>query len=119
MASLKSWSSGRLGRGGLGRIVRFWSSKDSFKLLRADPRRFWVSPSCGVEADDRSLSDTDIIQAERSLYRVRQDIVAKREEMGRISSHQEPSGSGSGGWMGKVFGSKADQGEFALVTPEI
>ena len=59
-------------------------------------------------ADDRSLSDTDIIQAERSLYRVRQDMVSKREEMGRISTHAEPSG----GWMGKVFGSKADQGEY-------
>jgi hypothetical protein len=58
-------------------------------------------------ADDRSLSDTDIIQAERSLYRVRQDMVSKREEMGRISTHAEPTS----GWMGKVFGSKADQGE--------
>ena len=61
-------------------------------------------------ANDRSLSDTDIIQAERSLYRVRQDMVSKREEMGRISTHTEPSG----GWMGKVFGSKADQGQYAL-----
>ena len=54
------------------------------------------------------------------MYRVRQDIVAKREEMGRISSHQDPtgSGSGSGGWMGKVFGNKADQGEFLLGTLE-
>lgn len=59
-------------------------------------------------ADNRSLSDTDIIQAERSLYRVRQDMVSKREEMGRISTHAEPTG----GWMGKVFGSKADQGEY-------
>jgi hypothetical protein len=59
-------------------------------------------------ADDRSLSDTDIIQAERSLYRVRHDLVAKREEIGRVTSHAEPSG---GGWMGKVFGSKADQGQ--------
>jgi hypothetical protein len=55
----------------------------------------------------RSLSDNDIIQAERSLYRVRHDLVAKREEISRQSVAQE---SGNGGWMGRVFGSKADQG---------
>jgi hypothetical protein len=66
-------------------------------------------------ADDRSLSDTDIIQAERSLYRVRQDMVSKREEMGRISTHTEPTG----GWMGKVFGSKADQGEYLASRVEL
>jgi hypothetical protein len=67
------------------------------------------------KADDRSLSDTDIIQAERSLYRVRQDMVSKREEMGRISTHAEPTS----GWMGKVFGSKADQGEYAPFSVEL
>lgn len=48
MVSLKSWSSGRFGRGGSGRIVRFWSSKDSSKLLRTDPRRGWVRLFDGV-----------------------------------------------------------------------
>jgi hypothetical protein len=60
-----------------------------------------------LSADSSSLSDTDIIQAERSLYRVRHDLVAKREEMSRVSAQSEPA---SGGWMGRVFGSKADQG---------
>lgn len=54
-----------------------------------------------------SLSDNDIIQAERSLYRVRHDLVAKREEISRQNVSQD---SGNGGWMGRVFGSKADQG---------
>jgi hypothetical protein len=62
-------------------------------------------------ADISSLSDTDIIQAERSLYRVRHDLVAKREEISRVSGHTGPGGSG---WMGKVFGSKADQGTSEL-----
>jgi hypothetical protein len=74
-----------------------------------------LSYSRYFKTDDSSLSDTDIIQAERSLYRVRQDMVSKREEMGRISTHAEPTG----GWMGKVFGSKADQGEYAPVSVEL
>ena len=53
-----------------------------------------------------ALSDGDILQAERSLYRVRHDLVAKREEMSRLNATEQASG----GWMGKVFGSKADQG---------
>jgi len=72
----------------------------------------YVKPLLRGLAHDRSLSDTDIIQAERSLYRVRHDLVAKREEIGRISTHAEPSG----GWMGKVFGSKADQGKSGSVA---
>ena len=61
-----------------------------------------------------SLSDNDIIQAERSLYRVRHDLVAKREEISRQNVSQEATGSG--GWMGRVFGSKADQGAYCGPT---
>lgn len=49
MASLKSRTGRRIGRGGPGRIIGIWSSKDSFKLLRADPRRGWVRLFDGVE----------------------------------------------------------------------
>ena len=55
----------------------------------------------------RSLTDNDLLQAERSLYRVRHDLVAKREELSRITV---PSTPGGGSWMGRVFGSKEDQG---------
>jgi hypothetical protein len=114
MASVQSWTGSRPRCGRTRRVIRVWSSKDSSQFLRTDSRRGWVCLSGRVETDGRSLSDTDIIQAERSLYRVRQDMVAKREEMSRISIHQEPSGSG--GWMGKVFGSKADQGMYQEVV---
>ncbi|KAL1411436.1 hypothetical protein Q8F55_002392 [Vanrija albida] len=54
------------------------------------------------------VTDADVLQAERSLYRIRHDIVAKREEIARVSSSDASATSG-GGWMTRVFGSKADQ----------
>lgn len=60
------------------------------------------------------LSDHDILQAERSLYRVRHDLVAKREEYNRLTASERESN----GWMGRVFGSKADQGESRLAEIE-
>nr|WVH01961.1 golgi pH regulator [Naematelia aurantialba] len=60
-----------------------------------------------ASAGTRPLTDNDVLQAERSLYRVRQELVTKRDELGRISGGQP--GSPSRGWMGKVFTNKDDQ----------
>jgi hypothetical protein len=57
------------------------------------------------------LSDSDILQAERSLYRIRQDLILKQEELTRVSN--SGSNSPSRGWAGRVFGSKVDQGALA------
>lgn len=56
------------------------------------------------------MTDADVLQAERSLYRIRHDIVAKREEITRVSSGSGAEAA-SGGWMTRVFGTKADQGK--------
>lgn len=55
----------------------------------------------------RKISNADVLQAERSLYRVRQDVVAKRDEINRLTAAQ-PERSGPG-WISGVFGSKTDQ----------
>ena len=68
-------------------------------------------PFAGANAPSRALTDHDILQAERSLYRVRQDLVAKRDELGRLGATDAGSASGRG-WMGRVFGGKEDQGGF-------
>ncbi|WVO15091.1 hypothetical protein L204_102735 [Cryptococcus depauperatus] len=52
-------------------------------------------------AGSKTLTDNDLLQAERSLYRVRQDLVAKQDELDRFN---EQLSEGPGGWMGKVFG---------------
>jgi hypothetical protein len=56
----------------------------------------------------RRISDADVVQAERSLYRVRQDVVSKRDEINRLAASQPER---SNGWMGGVFGSKSSQRE--------
>ena len=65
----------------------------------------------GADLYSRALTDNDVLQAERSLYRVRQDLVAKREELGRLGATDAGSASGRG-WIGRVFGGKEDQGGF-------
>ncbi len=79
----------------------------SMMLERAGKSTRLDRPQMELIPSSRSLSDNDILQAERSLYRVRHDLVAKRDEMGRLG----PSNGGfSGrGWMGKVFGGEEDQ----------
>ncbi|WVQ80237.1 hypothetical protein IAT38_002342 [Cryptococcus sp. DSM 104549] len=59
-------------------------------------------------AGTRSLNDSDILQAERSLYRVRHDLVSKREEVSRFAG--VTGNAPSGGWMGRMFGGQGDQG---------
>lgn len=54
----------------------------------------------------RKISDSDVLQAERSLYRVRADVVAKRDEINRLAASQPERAPG---WMSGVFGSKASQ----------
>lgn len=52
----------------------------------------------------RVVTDADVLQAERSLYRVRHDAQAKRDEIEHLArSAPEPSG-----WMTRVFGTKAE-----------
>ena len=60
------------------------------------------------------LSDGDILQAERSLYRVRQELVTKREELSRLGATSAGSSTGRG-WMGKVFGGPQDQGRYLYI----
>lgn len=111
LARFQSWSGGRTWSCRTGCLVGVRSSSNSFELFRKHIRRDRVShPRVTlrlVVLTGSSLSDNDIIQAERSLYRVRHELVAKREEISRQNVTQE---SGNGGWMGRVFGSKADQG---------
>jgi hypothetical protein len=61
------------------------------------------------------ISDADVLQAERSLYRVRQDLVAKRDELNRLASALPERA----GWMGGVFGGKGGQRECVLHGPEL
>ncbi|ORY32871.1 Abscisic acid G-protein coupled receptor-domain-containing protein [Naematelia encephala] len=65
-----------------------------------------------ASAGTRPLTDNDLLQAERSLYRVRQELVTKRDELSRTGGGQP--GSPSRGWMGKVFANKDDQQAAAL-----
>jgi hypothetical protein len=56
------------------------------------------------------VTDADVLQAERSLYRVRHDAQAKRDEIERLArAAPEPAG-----WMTRVFGTKAAQEVSAL-----
>lgn len=57
-------------------------------------------------AKSHTLTDNDLLQAERSLYRVRQDLISKKDE---INWYVVPSGEGSGGWMGRIFGGENNQ----------
>ncbi|KAK8864574.1 hypothetical protein IAR55_001824 [Kwoniella newhampshirensis] len=70
-----------------------------------------------INAGSRSLTDNDILKAERSLYRVRQDIITKKEELNRVLA---PSGisTPSKGWMGRMFGSQGDN-EAASLQAEL
>lgn len=57
-------------------------------------------------AGSRTLTDNDLLQAERSLYRVRQDLISKRDEINRYAV---PNGEGSSGWMGRIFRGENNQ----------
>ncbi|WWC89141.1 uncharacterized protein L201_004059 [Kwoniella dendrophila CBS 6074] len=59
-----------------------------------------------IGTGSRSLTDNDILQAERSLYRVRHDLVTKREEIARVADASGISTPVRGGWMGRMFGSQ-------------
>nr|XP_031863434.1 uncharacterized protein CI109_001310 [Kwoniella shandongensis]KAA5530506.1 hypothetical protein CI109_001310 [Kwoniella shandongensis] len=70
-----------------------------------------------IKAGSRSLSDNDILQAERSLYRVRQDTITKKEELSRISA-SSGTNTPSKGWMGRMFGGQGDN-EAASLQAEL
>ncbi|WVQ99510.1 hypothetical protein IAU59_006645 [Kwoniella sp. CBS 9459] len=74
-------------------------------------RSAWNFFEHSIGAGSRSLTDNDILQAERSLYRVRQDLVTKREESARASAASGTStpSAGRGGWMGRMFGGQSQQ----------
>ncbi|KAK4685669.1 hypothetical protein P7C73_g4469, partial [Tremellales sp. Uapishka_1] len=72
-------------------------------------RTAWGFIEHAAGSGSRLLSDNDILQAERSLYRVRHDMVGKREDMSRIANQSPNGGESSSGWMGRVFGN-GDQG---------
>lgn len=57
-------------------------------------------------AGSHTLTDNDLLQAERSLYRVRQDLMSKKDEINR---YVVPSGESSSGWMGRIFGGENNQ----------
>ncbi|KAL0255458.1 hypothetical protein I308_100262 [Cryptococcus tetragattii IND107] len=57
-------------------------------------------------AGSHTLTDNDLLQAERSLYRVRQDLISKKNEINR---YVVPSGESSSGWMGRIFGGENNQ----------
>ncbi|KIR59692.1 hypothetical protein I314_04688 [Cryptococcus bacillisporus CA1873] len=57
-------------------------------------------------AGSHMLTDNDLLQAERSLYRVRQDLISKKDEINR---YVVPSGESSSGWMGRIFGVENNQ----------
>ncbi|ODO09120.1 hypothetical protein I350_02720 [Cryptococcus amylolentus CBS 6273] len=64
-------------------------------------------------AGGKSLTDNDLLQAERSLYRVRQDLISKKEEVERYA----PVSGSSGGWMGRMFG--GENGRVASLQAEL
>ncbi|WVQ67291.1 uncharacterized protein L199_005486 [Kwoniella botswanensis] len=69
-------------------------------------RSAWNFFEHAIGAGSRSLTDNDILQAERSLYRVRHDLVTKREEIARVEATSGTSTPARGGWMGRMFGSQ-------------
>ncbi|OCF39646.1 hypothetical protein I317_06557 [Kwoniella heveanensis CBS 569] len=72
-------------------------------------RSAWNFFEHSIGAGSRALTDNDILQAERSLYRVRQDLVTKREELARASAASGTSTPSRGGWMGRMFGGQSQQ----------
>ncbi|WWC70164.1 uncharacterized protein I206_104112 [Kwoniella pini CBS 10737] len=69
-------------------------------------RTAWNFFEHSIGAGSRSLTDNDILQAERSLYRVRHDLVNKKEEISRVDAVSGTSTPARGGWMGRMFGSQ-------------
>nr|XP_019046507.1 hypothetical protein I302_05257 [Kwoniella bestiolae CBS 10118]OCF25437.1 hypothetical protein I302_05257 [Kwoniella bestiolae CBS 10118] len=69
-------------------------------------RSAWNFFEHAIGAGSRSLTDNDILQAERSLYRVRHDLVTKKEEISRVEAASGTSTPARGGWMGRMFGSQ-------------
>lgn len=61
----------------------------------------WVRPSSVLTLSE-TLSENDVTRAEQSLYRIRQELAAKRDEANRAPP------TPSKGWMGRFF--TADQG---------
>ncbi|CAD6587813.1 MAG: hypothetical protein TREMPRED_004862, partial [Tremellales sp. Tagirdzhanova-0007] len=114
-AAMNSWSSGPEGwEGGgwlapsLGRVVVLGVVVLGGLSGLGAVRSAWEYIEHAVGKSSRALTDNDVLQAERSLYRVRQDLVAKREELGRLGATDAGSASGRG-WIGRVFGGKEDQ----------
>ncbi|KAL7421922.1 hypothetical protein Q5752_003694 [Cryptotrichosporon argae] len=88
-------------------------------------RTAWDFFEHAAGAGSKQVTDNDVLQAERSLYRVRHDLVAKRDELNRMAVPTAAAAAGGGagadagsGWMGRVFGSKADQ-DVAATQAEI
>ncbi|WVF71349.1 hypothetical protein IAT40_006152 [Kwoniella sp. CBS 6097] len=72
-------------------------------------RSAWNFFEHSIGAGSRALTDNDILQAERSLYRVRQDLVTKRDELARAAAASGTSTPSRGGWMGRMFGGQTQQ----------
>jgi len=106
MASSYAWKGGGSGHRGPGGTIWIWSSKNSLELHGAS--QAWaqvgvvVFYTTRVAYGSETLSENDLSRAEQSLYRIRQELAAKRDEANRAPP------TPSKGWMGRFF--TADQG---------
>lgn len=66
-------------------------------------RTAWMFYENGGLRRGRAISREDVLNAERSLYRVRHDQAAKREQLVRRSDVESPQQDPS--WLGRVLGS--------------
>ena len=60
----------------------------------------------------RVVTEGDVLQVERSLYRIRQDLISKQEELRRFA----PASSEGTGWMGRMFGGSANSGMWFSIS---
>ncbi|WRT66521.1 uncharacterized protein IL334_003480 [Kwoniella shivajii] len=105
----EGWEQGGWLAPSLGRVVvlgvLILGSLSGFGAVRSA----WNFFEHAIGAGSRSVSDFDILQAERSLYRVRHDLVSKREEISRVSAASGTSTPARGGWMGRMFGGQSQE----------
>ncbi|WOO81159.1 Golgi pH regulator [Vanrija pseudolonga] len=64
------------------------------------------------------VTDADVLQAERSLYRIRHDIVAKREDIARVSSGGSAEAA-SGGWMTRANSLRSELQGLQLMESDV
>ena len=80
-------------------LVRLWSRPHCLELFGA--LQIWqdVSPSRKLAYRSEALGEHDLLRSEQSLFRIRQELVAKQEEIDRTAPIPAK------GWIGRVFGS--------------